>query len=72
MIKGLDKELCPDYDLALHIAKTEYIRKSVPSKKDYRETKDMLKDFGVKVKVPEFETVAELLRWRKQTIEKML
>lgn len=62
-----------DYKKAIHIIETENIRKSAPSKEDYKETIEMFEDFGIKCCViPDFCTLTELLKWRKERIKQML
>ena len=41
-----------------------------PSPQDYRETRQILSDFGLpKMAVPEFATREQLVRWRKTAID---
>lgn len=39
-----------------------------PTEKELNETRELLKDFGIKRDIPEFETNADLWRWRSDVI----
>lgn len=55
------------------IKKLQMLRKCVPTKADYVELKNILKDFGYKIKnlvIPEFNTKAEMSMWQKSMIDK--
>ena len=67
----INSEFC-DYSAAIRIIKNENIRKDKPSKADYKKTRSLLKDFKIKCGIPEFQTVGELLRWRKEIIKERL
>lgn len=56
------------------IKKSQMLRKCKPTKADYVELKNILKDFGYKVKkivIPEFNTKAEMSMWQKSMIRKI-
>lgn len=51
----------------------EYIRKDKPSESELKTTCKMFNDFGIRnIKIPEFNTLTELLSWRKGIIKKHL
>jgi len=43
-----------------------------PSEEEIKETKKLLSDFRIKVKIPQFETLAEMRRWAKDLIRQKL
>ena len=60
---------------AQRVKKSQMLRKCVPTKADYIELKNILKDFGYKVKnivIPEFNTKAEMSMWQKSMIDKKI
>lgn len=58
--------------LSRKISYIEGRRKVPPTKKDYIETKQYLKDFDIHVEVPQFEHLYELILWRKEMAKKRL
>lgn len=50
---------------------TEEKRINTPTAKDIKDTERLLKDFEIVVAIPQFETIAELSRW-KQTVLKAM
>ena len=50
----------------------EQIRRKKPTKLHYSDTKTLLEDFRIFVIVPKFDTLAELLKWRKELISSRL
>lgn len=48
------------------------LHKSLPTSRDIEETKEMLKDFKIKVDIPEFKNLSQLERWRKQIIKQSI
>ena len=49
----------------LHIDMTQQEATKTPSKLDYAETKRLLRDFCIPIKIiPKFESRSELIRWR--------
>ena len=55
-----------------NIKKAEDIRKSVPTKFQINEVERILKDFGYRGMIPEFNTYAELDAFRRNQIDKLL
>jgi len=52
--------------------KFERMRMEKPTKSHYSDTKTILDDFMIFVVIPKFDTLAELLRWRKEQINSRL
>ena len=46
--------------------------KKKPTKKDYMETKEILRDFCIYTAIPKFSTLSELYRFRKNLIAKKM
>ncbi len=46
--------------------------RSKPHKQDYANAKTLLKDFGIKKKIPIFESYSELQIWTKSQIRRCL
>ena len=67
----LDCKYC-DYGQTIHIIESENVLKAKPKTSDYRNTKALLREFGIDCIVPEFESVCALLRWRKGKIKESL
>lgn len=67
----LDRKYC-DYGQTIHIIESENVLKAKPTASDYRNTKVLLKEFGIDCIVPEFESVCALLRWKKGKIKESL
>lgn len=53
----------------LHIDMTQQEATKAPSKSDYAETRRLLRDFCISIKIiPQFERRSELIRWRSAAI----
>lgn len=62
-----------DYDRKALIQYNEGIRKSPPTKWQIANVKRILSDFGLKkIKIPDFDTYAELDRWRRNELRRLL
>lgn len=61
--------VCDDDTIIIkRIKESENKRKSKPTARDIKEAQLYLRDFGLKkMTIPEFDTLAELLRWRLAT-----
>ena len=62
-------------NLLIGSKKNETLRKCKPTKSDYKELKQILKDFGYEISnliIPDFNTKVEMEMWQKQQIHKIL
>ena len=62
-----------DPEKAANIRQSEDERKRKPTRNELRDTIKYLKDFNLhKLLIPDFNTVSEMLRWRKDMVCKLL
>lgn len=53
-----------------YIEASEAARKRKPTMEDVAETQQILKEFGIKIAIPNFSTVAEMEHWRHDVLTK--